>query len=169
MTDTAIPASLWRRLAAAIYDGLLLLGIWMVCLLIDTVVRDALGLEREWHALRAFLFLIGLAFFGWFWTHGGQTLGMRAWRLKLRRIDGRPPGWVNATVRYAVMLLSWGVALTPLLMQLPLYAGRPGAMRIAALAVVAVAAALVLMRLDPRRRTPQDYAAQCEMIELPKT
>jgi len=169
MTDIVLQAPLWRRLAAATYDGLLLLGIWMVGLFVDTVVRDLLGMEREWHALRAFLFLIGLAFFAWFWTHGGQTLGMRAWRLKLRRVDGRPLGWINAIVRYAVMLLCWGIALTPLLMQLPLYAARPGASKAAAAAVIAVAAALVLMRLDPRRRCPQDYAAQCEMIELPKS
>ncbi|TJY61111.1 RDD family protein [Sinimarinibacterium sp. CAU 1509] len=168
MTDIMLPAPLWRRLAAATYDGLLLLGIWMVCLLVDTVVRDSLGTAREWHALRAFLFLIGLGFFGWFWTHGGQTLGMRAWRLKLRRVDGRALTWLNALTRYAVMLLCWGVALTPLVMQLPLYASRPGSSTIAALSVVVIAVTLVLMRLDARRRAPQDYVAQCEMIELPK-
>ncbi len=168
MTDIVLQAPLWRRLAAATYDGLLLLGIWMVCLMVDTVVRDSFGAAREWHALRAFLFLIGLAFFGWFWTHGGQTLGMRAWRLKLRRVDGRALTWLNALARYATMLLCWGVALTPLVMQLPLYASRPASATVAALAVVIIAIVLVLMRLDSRRRAPQDYVAQCEMIEVPK-
>ena len=33
---------------------------------------------------------VAWAFYGWFWLHGGQTLGMRAWRLKLVTDDGRP-------------------------------------------------------------------------------
>ncbi len=29
-------------------------------------------------------------FFAYFWVHGGQTLGMRAWRFRLLRDDGEP-------------------------------------------------------------------------------
>lgn len=101
------PAPLWRRLGAAVYDALLLIALWMVALWLDVVVRDALGLDRNWPALRAYLFLLGLFFFGWFWTHGGQTLGMRAWRLQLRRRDGRPIGWATAAARYAGAWLAW--------------------------------------------------------------
>ena len=101
------PAPLWRRLAAAFYDAFLLLALWMVALWLDIVVRDALGLDRNWAVLRAGLFLVGLGFFGWFWTHGGQTLGMRAWRLQLRRADGRPVNWITSAVRYAGAWIAW--------------------------------------------------------------
>lgn len=106
-----VPAPFWRRCAAAFYDAFLLLALWMVAVTFDTVARDFLNLDRSWQALRAYLFLVGLLFFGWFWTHGGQTLGMRAWRLQLRANDGGPIGWPRASLRYAVAYLSWGVAM----------------------------------------------------------
>jgi uncharacterized RDD family membrane protein YckC len=105
--QAAVPAPLWRRLAAALYDALLLVAVWMVALWLDVVARDALGLPRSWPALRAYVFLVGLAFCGWFWTHGGQTLGMRAWRLLVRTDDGRPLGLGRASLRYALAWIAW--------------------------------------------------------------
>ena len=57
--------------------------------------------------IQVYLILVCFLFFGWFWTHGGQTLGMRAWRLQLRRIDGQNLAWSTALVRFAGALLSW--------------------------------------------------------------
>lgn len=159
-----LPAPIWRRCAAAVYDGLLLLGLWLVALMLDTVMRDAVGAEREWHALRAYLFLIGLAFFGWFWTHGGQTLGMRAWRLHLRRGNGEPPRWVDAALRYSLMLLCWGIVLTPALLQLPRLAAGPHARAASFVAGAAIVLGLLLMRLDARRRAPQDWLSGTETL-----
>lgn len=101
-----VPAPLWRRLAAAAYDALLLAALWMVLAVLDVVVRATLGLPHEPHVLRALLLLSGLGFFGWFWTHGGSP-GMRAWRLELRRTDGRRVGWPTACARYVFAWLAW--------------------------------------------------------------
>jgi uncharacterized RDD family membrane protein YckC len=57
--------------------------------------------------LQLYLLLIAFAFFGWFWVHGGQTLGMRAWRLRLVSADGGPVSWKQAAIRFAAALLSW--------------------------------------------------------------
>ncbi len=162
-----VPAPLWRRFAAAIYDGLLLLGIWMVALVLDTVIRDLLGLSRDWIMLRAYLFLVGLFFFGWFWTHGGQTLGMRAWRLRLTRSDGGAVRWLDAGLRYALTLLCWGVLLTPAFLQLPRLAMRPDATTSTAITAIISALVLLWMRLDARRRGPQDYLSRTEIVLLP--
>jgi uncharacterized RDD family membrane protein YckC len=162
-----LPAPIWRRCAAAVYDGLLLLGLWMVALVIDTVVRDLFGLDRNWAALRAYLFVVGLGFFGWSWTHGGQTLGMRAWRLQLRRADGAALRWLDAALRYAVMLLCWGIALMPAFLQLPQLASRPGAGLMAATALILTALVLLWMRLDARRRGPQDWLSRSEVVLIP--
>ncbi|MCW9056137.1 MAG: RDD family protein, partial [Gammaproteobacteria bacterium] len=54
------------------------------------------------------LFITGFLFYGWFWTHGGQTLGMRTWKLKLVSIDNKPVSWKQALIRYIAALLSWG-------------------------------------------------------------
>jgi len=47
-------------------------------------------------------------FFAWFWTHGGQTLGMRAWRLRILQRDGQPLNWRLALFRYVISLPMWG-------------------------------------------------------------
>lgn len=101
------PAPLWRRLAAAFYDGLLLAAIWMIVAMADALLRGFTGVPYSAPLLRAALFLAGLIFCGWFWTHGGQTLGMRAWRLQLRRSDGRAVGWPTVLSRYAFAWLAW--------------------------------------------------------------
>jgi uncharacterized RDD family membrane protein YckC len=40
------------------------------------------------------------------WRRGGQTLGMRPWRLRLVAMDGAPPGWSALWRRYAVGTVS---------------------------------------------------------------
>jgi uncharacterized RDD family membrane protein YckC len=40
------------------------------------------------------------------WRRGGQTLGMRPWRLKVVAADGGRPGWRVLWVRFAVATLS---------------------------------------------------------------
>lgn len=105
--DLPTPAPLWRRLAAASYDGMLFVALVLVITGLDVLVREATGLPYSKGALRGAWFLGGLAYFGWFWTRGGGTPGLRAWRLRLRRTDGAPLGWPTACLRYALAWPSW--------------------------------------------------------------
>lgn len=164
-----LPAPLWRRLMAAVYDGLLLLGLWMVAALAEVIVRDQLlGLARQPPLQFAYFFGVGLAFFGWFWTHGGQTLGMRVWKLRLRREDGGPLRWPAAAARYAVMLVTWGVVLTPLAASLPPVARQHPQADTAALgASLLILLGLVLLHRDARRRAPQDWLSGTETVFEP--
>ena len=50
--------------------------------------------------------LLGGAFFAGFWSHGGQTLGMRAWRLKVTATNGAPLSLCAAVIRYLGALVS---------------------------------------------------------------
>ena len=134
------PAPLWRRLAAALYDAVLLAAIWMSVALLETLVRTLADLPYNVHAYRAGLLLSGLLFFGWFWTHGGQTLGMRAWRLQLRRADGRAIDWPVAAARYGFAWLAW----------LPLGVG------------------VLWCAVDARRRSWHDIWSGTEVVLLPK-
>ncbi len=95
-----MPAPLWRRLAATVYDGLLLVALWMSAVLAEVLVTDALGISRSPEMTRLILASLGFGFFGWFWTHGGQTLGGRAWRLQVQRQDGLPLRWPEAMLRF---------------------------------------------------------------------
>lgn len=101
-----LPASIGRRLAATLYDGLLLLALWMSAVLLEVLVTDALGLGRSPALTRALLLSIAAFFFAWCWTHGGQTLGGRAWRLRVERLDGQPLNAATALLRF-VAAISW--------------------------------------------------------------
>lgn len=54
-----------------------------------------------------YLLVIAYLYFTWQWTRGGQTLGMRAWRLRLRRCDDGAVTWRHASLRYLLATLSW--------------------------------------------------------------
>jgi uncharacterized RDD family membrane protein YckC len=118
MTQTdlneAVVPGLWRRLAAIFYDSWLMAGIWLLGATVDTFARRALDAETSGShlALQIFLLAAPAVFFGWFWTHGGQTLGMRAWRLKLLDREGHPVTWRKSLLRYGaawVSLLAFGL------------------------------------------------------------
>ncbi|MFK7887784.1 MAG: RDD family protein [Gammaproteobacteria bacterium] len=100
-------AALWRRLAAIVYDTLLLAAVLMTAtavLLPLTGGEPIDGLAR-W-PYRVYLLVIGCGFFAVFWHFGGQTLGMRAWRLQVRGANG-PVSWREAWLRSLTALLSW--------------------------------------------------------------
>ncbi len=109
MMNTYTPelALLFRRFAAISYDGLLLLALLLLASALLIPFNNS-ATTALYHPLRT-LYLLGVCFgfFGWFWTHGGQTLGMRAWRLQLQNCDGGSVNWRSAAVRFAVSLPLW--------------------------------------------------------------
>ena len=57
-----------------------------------------------------YLLLIWILYMTWFWSQGGMTVGMRAWRVRIEDQDGNRPGWSRSTVRFAVSLVSVALA-----------------------------------------------------------
>lgn len=108
ISNAAAPG-LWRRLAAIFYDLWLVAAILLLGAMLDTLARALIGERFELSRLPLQLyFVLGPAlFFTWFWTHGGQTLGMRAWRLQLVGADGGPVAARRAWLRVAAAWLSW--------------------------------------------------------------
>lgn len=102
-----VPAPLWRRLASASYDALLLGALWMTATLLGSMALTLAQLHYSPGIFRGWLFLVGLVYCGACWVHGGQTLGMRVWRLKAQRSGGEPIHWPIACARYALAWLSW--------------------------------------------------------------
>jgi len=102
---------LLRRLGAMLYDTLLLLAVLFVAALPLPLIPESIRFDA-WvrYTTLAYLLAVSFAFFGWFWTHGGQTLGMRAWRIRVVAEAGAPLSWRLAGRRFAWALLSWGMA-----------------------------------------------------------
>ena len=111
MNSDLPPPVLIRRLAAIMYDSLLLCGVLFMAgvplLLIPDGVRG--GSWTIELVIQLYLVLVCLIFFGWFWTHGGQTLGMRAWRLRVVHSSGSSIGWRSASIRFFSAILSWTI------------------------------------------------------------
>lgn len=96
------PAPVWRRLTAGLYDFLLLAAIWFVTagifvFLFNHFFHDLLinnngvGQPPNWFLkgiLLPVLIIESWAFYAWFWLHGGQTLGMRSWKIEARNYQG---------------------------------------------------------------------------------
>jgi len=102
--DNAAVPGLWRRLAAIFYDVWLVAALWLLGATIDTFVGA--GSEGSHLGLQLYALLAPLVFFSWFWMHGGQTLGMRAWRMKLLSNDGTAVTLRQSLIRYAGAMLS---------------------------------------------------------------
>ncbi|RZI43076.1 RDD family protein [Herbaspirillum sp. HC18] len=103
MNPLATPP-LKRRLASMVYEAMLMFGVlffsgWFFSTLLQQ--RHALYLRG---VLQDWLFLVIGAYFVWFWTHGGQTLAMKTWRIRLVTTDGDRVGFKRALGRF---LLAW--------------------------------------------------------------
>ncbi len=105
---TSAPGFL-RRLAAQLYDLLLLIALLFLAtaLLLPFTAGEAISLQQPL-IYRIYLVVISFFFYGWFWTHGGQTLGLRAWKIKVLTLDQKPISWTQALIRFATAIPSWG-------------------------------------------------------------
>ncbi len=112
---TAAPGHLYTapgfltKLAIFLYDGLLLFGVLFVAGLgfeALTRYRGEVPL-RVWFQI--YCFGIVAAYFIWFWARQGQTLAMRAWRIRLTNVDGSRLRWPQAALRFVLAVLAWGL------------------------------------------------------------
>ncbi|MBU0656477.1 MAG: RDD family protein [Gammaproteobacteria bacterium] len=101
-------ATLLRRLGAIIYDTVLAgFSIIIVAGILSVAFTALTGIKPP-EALMVLLYAVmAWGFFIWFWTHGGQTLGMRAWKVRVVTEDGQPVSRQQATLRFFWAILSW--------------------------------------------------------------
>jgi uncharacterized RDD family membrane protein YckC len=109
MTDAPTPrvsAGLLRRLAALVYDTLLLVAVWMAATAAWLGIAGGTVPDGLWWPFRAYLLVVAFGFLGGFWVHAGRTLGMQAWRLRVVDRDGHPLDWRQAAWRFSAAALS---------------------------------------------------------------
>ncbi|GAB3093517.1 RDD family protein [Aestuariicella hydrocarbonica] len=118
MTINTLPnASLIKRLAAMVYDSLLIMAVAMAYGAAFLAIKYSIFQvelspnERAEMGTAGFIGLILVLemFFWFFWCRGGQTLGMRAWRLVLVQDNGHTPSLLQAMVRSLIAPLSLGL------------------------------------------------------------
>ncbi|MBT42947.1 MAG: hypothetical protein CMF12_10515 [Idiomarina sp.] len=107
-------AGILRRLAAWIYDLLVAAAIIMLASAVALAfagILSATGMitlteefdhaawlaQGPWYSI--YLITVVAIFFGYFWKTSGQTVGMRAWRLKLQNRDGSKLSLTQVVIR----------------------------------------------------------------------
>lgn len=156
------PASLPLRLAAMVYEAVLLFGVVFI-------VSYALLALFQWKyplppgprtALQGVLFVAIGAYFVGCWTRSGQTLALKTWRLRVVGADGAPPSAGRALARY---LLAWHLWVPGLL-----WAALAQATVLPALAalVLGFAALLLPALVDPQRRLLHDRWSGTRLVRV---
>ncbi len=108
----AMPAALGWRVLVLVYDAVPLLGIWFGVSALHLLLRFGQPVVPGGVSAFVELALLAAATFGYFglsYKRGGQTLGMRAWRLRLLSADGGAVSWRQIVVRALVGVLSLAV------------------------------------------------------------
>lgn len=123
-------AGFFRRLAAMVYDALVAVAVAMCAAMVIIVVMVILlengilsmqGFEHTSDVIQqssTYKLVIQLwvaawvlGFFMWFWRNGGQTIGMRAWRLRLFSTNEHPMGYGRTFIRILCSLGGLGTLL----------------------------------------------------------
>ncbi|MGF1740623.1 RDD family protein [Vibrio profundum] len=120
MNSTAIlpQAGLFRRIGALSYDCLIIIAIEMIAVGVVVAIlqasvkfqvfsyqpyldiADFLTHQPIWSfAYKVYLVAVWLTFLIFFWTKAGQTLGMRAWKIKVVNQQGENISALQALIR----------------------------------------------------------------------
>lgn len=98
------PASLFRRLAALIYDSFIVFSFLLFVTTIALLANKGQSLLPYKPYFLTYLILSTGLFLSWFWHRGGQTLGMLAWKIKVVDANGQPLKWPKALWRYFIAI-----------------------------------------------------------------
>lgn len=134
-----------RRLAAFIYEGVLLFGVVMISGYLYSALTQQRHALQGREGLSAFLLVIVAIYFVTFWSRSGQTVAMKAWHIRLVDAQGQTVSQGRALVRF-LLSLCW---LVPPL-ALAKYSGLPagGYWLTLVLAWIGGYAALAFLRAD---------------------
>jgi uncharacterized RDD family membrane protein YckC len=116
-------ASFFKRLGAYIYDlfaiGAILMLATILALLVVTVANKVgvidLSLYKDsadYLAKNSFYLLylcsVIIGFYAYFWTKAGQTIGMKAWRLRVQNSNGSNITFTQSLIRMATSAFGLG-------------------------------------------------------------
>lgn len=99
-------AGLLRTLAAMLYDSFAVIAIWMIATLLILPLTGGEAVTAGNILYQLLLLALAWTYLAWSWLAAGQTLGMRAWRLRLIAFDGTPVNFRKVAVRLPASILS---------------------------------------------------------------
>jgi uncharacterized RDD family membrane protein YckC len=113
MTQASAPGFL-RRLLSMLYESLMLIAVLFIASFIFHLLFQDTSSILFRPVFQLYLLLVAGIYFIWFWTHGGQTLPMQTWKLRVVGADGQRVHLKQALARYlfavaGVSLLGCGI------------------------------------------------------------
>jgi len=97
-------SKLWKHVAALIYDIFPILAFFLVTSLILVLIRQGNEVPPKTLWMQLILFLEVFLYFTYSWKKGGQTLGMRAWKISIQ--DYHSMSWQQTSLRFFTGLAS---------------------------------------------------------------
>ncbi len=111
----AVPARLGWRLLALVYDAVIALALVLVISALALAVKPDHRPVEPGSVAAALEFLALWATLGSYavvsWRRGGQTIGMKPWRLQVLTANGLQVPWQQLILRYVVVSVSLGSVL----------------------------------------------------------
>ena len=116
-------AGLVKRLGAYIYDLFALVAVLMVSVIVAILVviigskislinleayKDVADYLSQSTVFAFYIAFVTIAFYAYFWTKGGQTIGMKAWRLRIQNSDGSNISFTQSLIRMATSAFGLG-------------------------------------------------------------
>jgi len=142
--SSMIPAHLTRVLGAIIYDLIIVFAIIFIAAQWFPLIPESLQADPAINLFKQ-VYILGISFiyFAYSWRRGGQTIGMKSWRLRLQSSEPEKPeiSWRQCLIRYSVSIFSWLLAGLGFLWTL----------------------------FSPQHRSWHDLASNTHLIVLPKT
>ncbi len=105
-TIKTITPGFWRRMTCMIYEFLLLISVLFIAgFIFHLIYHDT---ESPYFKPIFQLYLLSIAgiYLMWFWTHGGQTLAMQTWRIRIVSSNGESVSKWQAIARYFLAVTS---------------------------------------------------------------
>ena len=153
-------AGIMVRSAAAVYDLGLVFALAFLIFIPITAAEQALGSMPQW--IKGVLALtVFWAYFTGFWSRSGETTGMRPWRLLVVTADdGEFPTSLVASIRFAVLMLTW---LASAFVILSILTGKTQNTTYATVALLPLLS-LVCLALTKKRQALHDLLAGCIVV-----
>ena len=150
--------SLKCRLAAFVYEGVLLFGVAVVTALVfSPLVGQRNAMDDRWGLMAAVGGVFTL-YFVYFWSKSGQTLAMQTWRLRVVDLQGQRLSWSRALLR---ALLGWLWFLPALLLASAL--GLQGSAIYGSVAL-GLAIYVLLAWLHPQQRFVHELLSRTKVV-----
>jgi uncharacterized RDD family membrane protein YckC len=156
------PVTVRRRIAALLYESVLLFGVIFVAGLAFSLVLQQRNGYTHHRLMAAWIILVAGVYFIGLWHRGGQTLPMKTWRMRVVGPDGAPPSLARATLRY---LAAWLWFLPPLALHPLLNISVPHTLLLEAAWFVLWTASA---RFTPGRQFLHDRIAGTRIVAVPR-